>query len=389
MTEPGRAPSLVVLQRVQSLTTDLAVLGIPGVVVLTDGLEHPVTRADAPPPPRVVRLPRSEWLPRLRSWAAEGPLDVLANDEFALSDLAELRAGLGLRRVTVTGLDGYLDKVVMKTRLGAAGVAVPPWVGVDRVDAELLAAGAPGGLRFPVVAKPRIGSNSRGVRVIHDLAQWRSWLGDRAGEHGWEVEGFVPGPMCFVDAVVVDGAYTPVLVGRYLGSLVPAPEVRVLGAVSVPRDDPLWERAAGLGRRVVGALGADGRFASHLELFDADEGPVVLEVSARASGALVSAMARVVSGHDLETAHLTVQLGRPAPEFAATGTQAAWISVLARPDERYLGPPRLGSGLRVHRFPAPEAATGRFIALMALLTNADHGQLVGDVEQCVAHPWFG
>jgi hypothetical protein len=183
MTEPGRAPSLVVLQRVQPLTTDLAVLGIPGVVVLTDGPEHAVTRADAPPPPRVVRLPRSEWLPRLRSWAAEGPLDVLANDELA--------------------------------------------------------------------------------------------------------------------------------------------------------------------------------------------------------------MARVVSGHDLETAHLTVQLGRPAPEFAATGTQAAWISVLARPDERYLGPPQLGSGLRVHRFPAPGAATGRFIALMALLTNADHGQLVGDVEQCVAHPWFG
>jgi len=43
----------------------------------------------------------------------------------------------------------------------------------------------------------------------------------------------------------------------------------------------------------------------------------------------------------------------------------------------------------VRRFPDPEAATGRSITLMGLLTNADHGQLVRDVEQCVAHPWFG
>jgi hypothetical protein len=57
----------------------------------------------------------------------------VSNDEFTLADLAVLRAGLGLSRVTPIGLDGYLDKVVMKTRLAGAGVLVPHWVDLDRV----------------------------------------------------------------------------------------------------------------------------------------------------------------------------------------------------------------------------------------------------------------
>jgi len=84
MTGRGRAPSLVVLQRVEPLTTDVAVLGIPGVVVLTDGPGTPRRGRT-----RRVRLawcgsppPRREWLRRLGSWAADGPIEVVADDDF-------------------------------------------------------------------------------------------------------------------------------------------------------------------------------------------------------------------------------------------------------------------------------------------------------------------
>jgi hypothetical protein len=378
--------SLVVLQSVQPLTTDVRALGAPDVLVLTDGPEDEVARPDAPVPPRVLRLPREQWPERLAAWRVRRGLEVVTNDEFCLSDAARLRAGLGLRRVTPDGLDGYLDKVTMKTRLAAAGVLVPRWAEVDHVAAPDLRE-PPSGLVPPLVAKPRVGANSRGVRVIPDLDAWHTWVHDKVGESGWEVEEFVPDPMCFVDGLMVDGTYRPVLVGRYLGGLLPEPGVDVLGAVSVPREDALWTRAANLGRRVAHVLGTGGSFATHLEFFDAGDEPVAMEVCARAPGALVSEMARVVSGINLETAHLAVQAGHVVPEPALTGAHAAWFSVLARADEAYQGPPDLLSSAFVHRMPA-RAGGGRYVAVMVLLMHREAARLAEDVDRCRHHRWF-
>jgi hypothetical protein len=378
--------SLVVLQSVQPLTTDVRALGVPDVVVLTDGPEDEVARADAPAPPRVLRLPRERWAEQLAAWSVGGAPEVVTNDEFCLAEAARCRAGLARRTVTPAGLDGYLDKVTMKTRLARAGVRVPRWAAVDRVALPDLR-DPPAGLTPPLVAKPRVGANSRGVRVIRDRDAWRAWVLDREGETGWEVEEFVPHPMCFVDGLVVDGAYRPVLVGRYLGGLLPEPGVDVLGAVSVPPEDALWTRAVELGRRVADALGTDGAFATHLEFFDADDGLVVMEVCARAPGALVSEMARVVTGHNLETAHLAVQAGHTPPELAARDAHAAWLSVLARPDQAYQGPPRLRSTAEVRRMPARQAG-GRYVAVMVLLSDREPARLAEDVDRCRDHRWF-
>jgi hypothetical protein len=40
-----------------------------------------------------------------------------------------------------------------------------------------------------------------------------AWLGERPQRpEGWQVEEFIEGRMCFVDAMVIDGHYEPVLV---------------------------------------------------------------------------------------------------------------------------------------------------------------------------------
>ncbi|MBD3782545.1 MAG: hypothetical protein IE926_06240 [Micrococcales bacterium] len=350
-------------------------------MVLTDGPPHRVARVDAPAPGRVESRLRGEWADALRRLR---PSSVVSNDEFCLADLARLRAGLGLPAVTPVGLEGYLDKVVMKSRLAEHGIDVPRFA-----DLGLVVAGGPlpPGLGVPVVVKPRVGANSGGVRVVRSEDDWAAWTAEHAGEDGWQVEEHLDAPTAFVDALVVDGSYRPVLVGRYLGPLLPEPGVDVLGAVSVPPDDLLWRRAVDLGRRVAATLGADGRFATHLELFDTDDGLVVMEVCARAPGAMVSEMARVVAGPNLETAHLLLQAGRPAPDVGATDGHAAWLSVLARPGATPVVPVGLGSSVTAHRLPPPPVARGRHVALLVLLTSPDAALLAADVERCRAHSW--
>ena len=387
MNGVGADPTVVVLRAMQPLTTDLGALG-DDVVVLTDGPPHRAVRADVPPPSRVVSRPRSQWGAFVAELSDEGPVEVVTNDEFCLAQCAEIRRTAGCGRITPAGLDGYLDKVVMKQRLSAAGVSVPPWAPLEPLPGTLSDA-IPEGLRFPVVVKPRIGANSRGVQVIRDRSACRSWVANATGQAGWQVEEFVAGRVCFVDALVVDGRYEPVLVGRYLGGLLPGPEDRVLGAVSVHHDDPLWERAVALGHEVATALGEDGRFATHLEFFDRGADLVVMEVCARAPGALVSEMARVVSGANLETAHLRVQAGLSPPAFAATGRHAAWVSVLATNGDKYSGPPAVASSITVVPLPAPPPGGGRYVAVLALLDSRDLDRLRDDVATCVGHRWHG
>ncbi len=122
--------TVAVLHTLQPLTTDPAALA-DDVVVLTHGPPGRVARADASPPPRVVSRSRSQWEAFMVALSAQERVEVVTNDEFCLAHCAELRRAAGLARVTPSGLDGYLDKVVMEQRLGDAGVLVPRWERLD------------------------------------------------------------------------------------------------------------------------------------------------------------------------------------------------------------------------------------------------------------------
>lgn len=331
-------------------------------------------------------IPADRWESVLTAWVAEGGVEVVANDEFALGDLARVRHFLGLERVTPRLLDRYLDKAVMKAALQTAGIAVPTWYPLPSPLGE---ATVPKELAFPCVVKPRVGSNSRGVRVIRTVDEWKSWVDAHADEKGWEIEEFIDAPMCFVDGLVTDGHYQPVLVGQYLGGLLPSPETSVFGAIDVSENSSLYHLAVALGEQVASALGTDGRFATHLEFFNTGEEPTVTEVSARAPGALVSEMARVVSGHNLESAHLQIQAGGPAPQFRRSGKHAAWLSCLSRPGQRFLGPPPLSSSaITIHHLSAPSGRTGRSVSAMILLANDDHDALADDLTACANNVWY-
>ncbi|MEV6964758.1 hypothetical protein AB0M47_06535 [Hamadaea sp. NPDC051192] len=302
---------IAVLHARQPLTTDLReVFPEAECVVVSAG--EPAVREDAGgEPPQVIRADRGDWAAAL---AEVRPDEVVTNDEYALADCAGLRDGLGLAARLPAYPLNYLDKVTMKRELAAAGITVPRFVAfepvVARVDAEVLSR-----VGLPVVVKPRQEANSRGVRVLHTVAELRDWLAAHEGEAGWEAEEFVLGVGHHVNSVVRTRHVEPVQVGRYLGPLLDLP----IGSMSV-RYDSLHE----LNEHVVAALGY-AEMVVHTELIVRDGVPVVVEVAGRAPGGDVARMAMRHAGINLEAAHLRLQAGLPIDSPHRTDLDAAWV----------------------------------------------------------------
>ncbi|MDX3663124.1 ATP-grasp domain-containing protein [Streptomyces sp. ID05-26A] len=388
--------TIVALQSKQPFTVALDVAFPPGefdVVVLTDGPADAVLREDVTgPAPEVTVLDREKWLEHLRG--IEGPVEVVANDEYCLAECARLRAELGLRPRHPRQPAAYLDKVVMKRLLAAGGVRVPRFHAFEPVvtgTAEQLVEE----IGLPAVAKPRQEANSRGITILRTSQDVQAWLAAHDGEAGWQVDEFVDGPLHHVNAVVRDGEITPVQVGRYLGPLIGVHVGRTLGGAT-QEDSEFTKAAHEMNERVVRALGSEGSFVVHTEFaVNGDDELVVLEVAGRAPGALVSELARLHAGVQLEVVNLRMQAGLPVPEPAVRGVQAAWLWPPVMPGRRFREPgpdlSGLGSEHEVHvREVGREGneTDGGLIGASVLLWHRDPVQLAEDVARVGDMTWF-
>jgi phosphoribosylaminoimidazole carboxylase (NCAIR synthetase) len=369
------------------------------VVVLTDADPATVLREDVEASvEQVVHAGRDEWESVVRS-APGGAAEVVSNDEYCVAECARLRATTGLPARHPAHLDGYLDKVVMKRRLEAAGVPVPRYLSFEPAvtSSRAVADHVVATVGLPAVVKPRREANSRGVEVLADAEAVLGWLARHDGETGWQVDEFVDGTLGHVNALVRQGDVRPVQAGRYLGPLLGLNHGRVMGGWTVPADSPEAAAAHELNGRVIHALGSDGEFVVHTEFATTTDGRlVVLETAARAPGASVSELARVHAGVQLEGAHLRLQAGLPVPEPDRTsGRQGAWLWLPVMPGRRWGGTPEvvrgLGSDVEVHvRRVGRDGNVGTAGELGAavLLTNNDPGALANDVDVLRRAPWF-
>lgn len=372
---------VVVLHARQPILVDLLETFPPDrfeVSVLTEAAPTEAFRAGTPNVAPVVRAPRAAWEETLR---ADGRRpEIVTNDEYCTVECARLRERTGLASRHPATLAAYRDKVVMKSVLREAGVDVPWHIALDEardVSADALAAE----LGLPLVVKPREESNNRGVEVIADAAALGAWLAGRDGLDGWEAETFVAGRTLHANALVDDGTVTPMLVGEYTSSLLGLGHGRPVGSVTV--DGPLAQVGRELNERVIAALGADGRFVVHTEFVVTGDGrAVVLETAARAPGALVSEMAVLHTGVQLEKANLRIQAGEPAPAPRDTGQHAAWMWFPfpeARPER--LRRPSLRSDYRLQLLPE-----GTFLAAALLMWNRDPEALRADLADLERDP---
>ncbi|WP_402463712.1 ATP-grasp domain-containing protein [Isoptericola aurantiacus] len=389
---------MVVLHSRQPLTTDLArvfPLELWDTMVLTDGDVEAVMREDAPgTSPRVQSAPRTAWADVIRAAAVARPVQIVTNDEYCLLTCAELRREFALTARHPARLERYIDKVLMKECLDLAGVRVPRFLALPDDGASephAVAEEVVARLGLPVVVKPRREANSRGVSILRTEAEVRDWLAEHLGESGWQAEEFLDGTFHHVNGLVTEGATAPVQTGRYLGPLLDLPAGRRLGGWTVAHDSPLARRAHELNSAVVDALGGEGAFVVHTEFAVIGEDElVVVEVAARAPGALVSELARLHAGSNLEEVNLALQAGLPIPEPEPTGVVAAWVWVPVMPGERYRNTPPTSSEKVVHvRQAAQETHRGAEGALgvSALLWTTDPSILAADVDVAATAEW--
>lgn len=330
----------------------------------------------------VERLP-DDAADRLRAASREGPVEVVTNDEYCLRRCAGLRAAIGLPPRLPADLDAWNDKVCMKERLQAAGIATPEFVPLDPVPGPPAGLPAADRVGLPLVVKPRREANNRGIRVLRTRAELAAWLEEHAGRPGWEAESFVEGRLHHANALVVDGSVAPVQVGTYTAPLLALNAGRPAGGVTLPEDHPGAAAGRSLNARVVAALGGRGSFVVHTEFFVTPAGEAVfLEAAARAPGALVPEMAEVHAGVHLERASFLLQAGEEVPPPRPSGRHAAWLW-FPEPDA-LPEPEAVGRRLRSPHTLEVQRVGPYFTPLALLAWNADHGCLLRDLDEAQA-----
>ncbi len=203
------------------------------------------------------------------SWMCRGEVIdyILPLDEFEVELVAMLREHLRLPGTGVTAIRNFRDKLIMREKTHAAGILVPPFIGIKNYDAlrDYMENVPP-----PWVLKPRTEAGSMGISKPQDAEEvWRALdrLGDR--QSYYLLEQFIPGDVFHVDALTVDGEIAFVSAQQY-----GAPPMQVYqgGGVFnsriVPRDSDDARQLKALNQQVLQALGMQNG-ASHAEFIKA------------------------------------------------------------------------------------------------------------------------
>ncbi len=207
---------------------------------------------------------------------------VLALAEVDVERAAGLREELGLPGQRPESARAYRDKVLMKEYARAGGIRVPAFAPVHD-EAEVLAfmAAHPG----PVVVKPRDGSGSTGVTVLHRPEDARA-VAERVRSGGHEAEEFVTGRFCHVDALHVGGEFVVSVPSVYTdGGCLSHWTDSGNGSWTLEAGDPLHARLVEETRRLVTALPPAPALFVHAEFFVTEAEEIILcEIAGRVGG---------------------------------------------------------------------------------------------------------
>jgi hypothetical protein len=249
---------------------------------------------------------------------------VIAHHEADVALAAQLRERLGLDGAWSADITPFRDKALMKQLAVKAGIEVAPHTmpGTARQARDF--AGQHG---FPVVLKDRAGYNSIGLRIIPgpDELELRLDEAYRDGERDdLLIEAYVPGRMCHVDGLVVDGRTVAAWPSQYqydLASFGADPGPRVDLTLDV--DDPLTPRLLALIEQTLAALKPEGSrlrtHAFHAEVFHTPDDRLVLcEIAGRSGGAKIREVFETLFGIQLAVQVTRAEAGLPLPVVEGT-----------------------------------------------------------------------
>jgi biotin carboxylase len=247
------------------------------------------TFSDNPKPEEVVHL--------AQKLARHLKIDrVIALDEFDLEAAALIREEMRLPGMGYSTTRNFRDKLAMRMRAKASGIAVPDFIGIRNHDdlRHFLEE-----TRGPWLLKPRTSASAIGIRRIefaHDL--WRALddLGDE--QANFLLERFVPGHVYHVDSITWDRR-----VLAQAAQVYGKPPMTLMQGGGVFTTRTLDRRAAdtatlrSLDAEVVPALGMVSG-VTHSEYIRADEDGsfYFLETAARVGGAYIAELVEFSTG---------------------------------------------------------------------------------------------
>ena len=259
-----------------------------------------------------------------------GTISLLCHDEYSLELVAQVREKLGIAGDRPAQLRVFVDKVVAKQALRAAGVRLPRHLRWDaasyEADPSAYCAQVVDLVGLPAFAKPTNESGSVGTRRLDTADQLHQWAA--AGRDGaWEVDEFIDGTLFHVDTAWQDGVAVHVAVNEDVHPCYDYTAGRINGSVTLADDDPVALRLRAFNARVLAALhDKPARSVFHHEVFlTGDDVLVFLEIAARAPAALIPSTSHIRYGFDIEEAHFRLQRGDTLAVPAADGPYAAYV----------------------------------------------------------------
>ncbi|WP_405144239.1 hypothetical protein OG589_41230 [Sphaerisporangium sp. NBC_01403] len=257
---------------------------------------------------------------RVVQLAAEyGTTHLIGEHEADVLRVATLREQLGLPGPRTADVLPFRDKALMKEHAVRAGVEVAPHT-VPHTAADVLAFAEVHG--FPLVFKNRTSFNSIGLRILRDQDALTAFLAEAYGAPREDLllEAYIPGRMCHVDGLVVNGETVLAWPSQYqyeLASFGTDPGSRV--DLALDPDDPLTDRLLELTERTLAGLRSPGGHlrdhAFHAEIFHTPDDRLVLcEIACRSGGGKIREVFHTLFGVNLAENSIRAQLGLPLPE---------------------------------------------------------------------------
>ena len=185
----------------------------------------------------------------------------------------------GLKGVSFKSADLCTDKYAFHCALSAKGLRSAK---VSLFPAGSVSADTDS-FSFPLVAKPRYGSGSRGVEIFSDAAELnKCFLSAAPYDEDYIIEECAEGDEYGVDGIYTGGRFQLILLRKKL--ITPPPYRQCVAYFSVPEDSPFKNRVADLLQECGETLGLRD-CVMHADIIrTASDDPFVIELSPRPSG---------------------------------------------------------------------------------------------------------
>jgi hypothetical protein len=232
---------------------------------------------------------------------------VISVSQYEVMEAAQIRRGLGVVGEMPEQVHIVNDKVAMKAAVAAGGLRVPRFARCYEALTSSSADAAPWAGK--TVLKPVDGTASKDVLVFSTYADATTAIANHAtGLEGWDpgrfqLEEYVEGPIFHFDGLMLAGDPVAIVASKYLGTCLEFAQGVPQGSIQLDDDGGRCQVALDY-LRAVGIR--NGPF--HLEMIEAIDGMVFLEVAARPGGGYIVETFRFATGIDLVTASLAISL---------------------------------------------------------------------------------